>query len=68
MNIRTVGHREEERNILATRIRLEAKVTEREGMIAENKQREHRGGSMAYTEEDFVIVAREMSYLLTQVI
>ena len=37
----------------AYRIDLEALVTEREGMIAENKQREVTGDSMAYTEEQF---------------
>ena len=37
----------------AYRIDLEALVTEREGMIAENKQREILGHSMAYGEEAF---------------
>ena len=34
---------------------LQAEI-EMNAMIAENKQREHLGQSMAYTEEDFIIL------------
>lgn len=42
------------------RARIESLVTEREGMIAENKQREHRGESMAYPEQEFMRIAHEL--------
>jgi hypothetical protein len=40
-------------------------ISEREGMIAENKQREYRGQGLAYTEEDFKIRADAFQWLLT---
>jgi hypothetical protein len=42
------------------RFRLEEMITRREGMIAENKQREYLGQSMAYTEDNFSILADEI--------
>lgn len=46
------------------RILLEALITEREGMIAENTQRVHLGQSMAYGDGDFTILARKMRALI----
>ena len=42
------------------RFRLEELITRREAMIAENKQREHLGQSMAYVEKQFNELADEM--------
>jgi hypothetical protein len=42
---------------LYSRCRLEELITQREGMVAENKQREHLGQSLAYTEDSFLILA-----------
>ena len=39
------------------RCELEALITEREGMIALNKQREAIGASMAYDEASFCVLA-----------
>ena len=47
----------------AYRIDLEALVSEREGMIAENKQREVLDQSMAYTADDFMVNANLMREL-----
>jgi hypothetical protein len=38
-------------------IELQALIAEREGMIAENKQREYLGQAMAYVEDSFLILA-----------
>lgn len=38
-------------------IELQALITEREGMIAENTQREIQGDSMAYAYEEFAYIA-----------
>lgn len=38
-------------------IELQALITEREGMIAENTQRETLGDSVAYTYKDFAYIA-----------
>jgi hypothetical protein len=40
--------------------RLQEFITRREGMIAENQQRIHRGESLAYTEDSFLILVSEM--------
>ncbi len=48
---------------LSIRIRLEVLVSEREGMIAENKHREHCGQSMAYCEDSFLINAQKITEL-----
>lgn len=45
------------------RIELEALITEREGMIAENMGRESRGEAMAYCDNDFQRVADDMRAL-----
>jgi len=42
------------------RMQLEALITLREGMIAENKQREVYGESMAYVFDDFISVQQSM--------
>jgi hypothetical protein len=44
----------DERDLLFIRIQLEALVSEREAMIADNLQRAHMGQSMAFTEEPFI--------------
>jgi len=36
---------------------FQALICEREGMIAENKAREHRNEAMAYCEDSFLILA-----------
>ena len=41
-------------------IELQALITQREGMIAENQQRAYLGQSMAYTEDPFLILAEEI--------
>lgn len=45
------------------RIELEALITEREGMIAENKVRESLGHSLAYTYDCFSVLASQMREL-----
>ena len=49
--------------VLRTQIELQALITEREGMIAENMKREWRRESMAYGEEAFQAIADEMRAL-----
>ena len=49
---------------LNIRLQMECLITEREGMIAENKQREHRGESLAYVEDSFQITNRRFTELL----
>ena len=49
---------------LNIRLQMEALITEREGMIAENKQREHLGQSMAHGEDKFISIAGQFTYLL----
>lgn len=50
----------EERLLTAT-YALEQLITEREGMIATNKDREHRGEVMAHDEEAFFRLAERFS-------
>lgn len=45
------------------RIELEALITEREGMIAENKVRESLGHSLAYPYDCFYVLASQMREL-----
>lgn len=47
------------------RINLEALISEREGMIAENEQRMIEGRSMAYVAAAFFDNARQIRELLT---
>jgi len=49
---------------LHTKIEIEALIAEREGMSAENKQREHLGQSLAYDEGAFQDLAEKMRSLL----
>ena len=49
-----------EQHILEIKCRVEALITEREGMIAENKQREHLQQSMAFHEDSFMQVAQKI--------
>ena len=56
-----------DRRLLDIKIQLEQCITEREGMIAENMQREALGESMAYTSKDFDRVIVGMEYLLNVV-
>lgn len=46
-------------------IELQALITERDGMIAENMHRKHCGNSIAYTEDSFQIIAEQMRALKT---
>lgn len=46
------------------RIELEALITEREGMIAENMQRSINGEAMAYHDSNFFALASLMKALL----
>ena len=48
------------------RIELEALITEREGMIADNKAREHGGWCQAYTDSAFFELAEKMRALLNK--
>lgn len=48
------------------RILLEALITEREGMIAENHQRLHLGQSMAYGDEAFTALAAQVRELISK--
>ena len=43
------------------RAQIERLITEREGMIALNKEREHRGESLAYSEDSFQILANQFA-------
>ena len=43
----------DERDLLFIRVQLEALISERESMIAENQQRVHLGQSVAYDEKSF---------------
>jgi hypothetical protein len=45
------------------RARIEALITEREGMIAENKHREQLGHSMAYPGSEFDRIVREFGQI-----
>lgn len=50
-------------NVTDVEIELQALITEREGMIAENQQREHLGNSMAYDDDSFLTIANKMRKL-----
>jgi len=50
----------------ATNIKLEALITERTGMVAENEQRAHLGNSLAYGMDDFVRLADRMRALKSE--
>jgi hypothetical protein len=51
---------------LNVRLQMEALISEREGMIAENKQREYMNESMAYSKGAFENNARELTFLLEE--
>ncbi len=56
--------------LLSFRLRMESLISQREGMIAENMQREAIGESMAYGDGDFDKVAKgftELDYELQEV-
>lgn len=52
---------------LNRRIQLEALITEREAMIAENEFRKELGQSQAYSEDCFLILAEKINKLLEAV-
>ena len=54
----------DEQKLLDIRLQMEALITEREGMIAENIQREHLSQSMAYTAVAFEIITSQLSSLI----
>jgi len=49
---------------METKIKFEALITERDGMLAENEQRLRSGWSIAYTDEAFSELAARMLKLL----
>jgi len=49
---------------METKIKLEALITEREGMLAQNEQRLRQGYSVAYGDEAFSELAARMLKLL----
>lgn len=48
---------------MAVQIELEAFITEREGMIAENRHREQCGNSIAYGADEFQALADKIKEL-----
>lgn len=52
---------------LNIRTQMEAIICRREGMIAENKQREHRGEPMAWTESSFFELDSDLMALNEQI-
>lgn len=55
-----------EQRFLNIWLQAQVLISEREGMIAENKQREHAGESMAYVNNDFLENARWFQKLVGQ--
>lgn len=53
--------------IIIKTIEVSALEITAQGMIAENKQREIEGASMAYTEEDFVLIAKQIQDVAQQI-
>ena len=53
-----------EQRILDLWLQAQVLISEREGMIAENKQREHLEQSMAFTENEFRLNANAFNTLL----
>ena len=53
-----------EAEVLRDQIQLQALITEREGMIAENMRRERHQEAMAYDDLSFVQLAEKMRALL----
>ena len=51
---------------LGFRMKLEILITEREGMIAENKARELRGEALAFHGDDFFTLQLDISKLLEE--
>lgn len=47
---------------------LQERITECEGMMAENCQRSHLGQSMAYSDDDFCILQKKIKSIREQVI
>ena len=54
-----------EKQLLDIRLQMESLISLREGMVAENKIRESRGESMAYTDQSFCENADAMDSLLS---
>jgi len=53
----------DEWHALNIKLQMEMLITEREGMIAENLQRVHRGESMAYVEDSFQMLNARFTHL-----
>jgi hypothetical protein len=53
----------DESNLLFIRVQLEALISEREAMVAENQQRQAVGSSMAYDEKAFLDNAASINAL-----
>jgi hypothetical protein len=54
----------DEWHILNIRLQMEALISEREGMIAENQHRLSVGQSVAYGEDSFMLNAKQFTNLL----
>ncbi len=54
----------DEWHVLNIELQIEQLITEREGMVAENQQRVHRGESLAYGEADFQNLNSQFTKLL----
>jgi len=54
-----------EQRILDVRLQMEILISEREGMIAENMQREYLGQSMAYDSRAFDNISIQLSMLIS---
>jgi hypothetical protein len=52
---------------ILTLIELQALITEREGMVAENTYRSHVRGDIAYAEDSFLVLADKIRKLAPSV-
>jgi len=58
----------DETSLLKCKIEMEMYITQREAMIAENKQREFAGQAMAYVEDSFEVVKHNLTCILNTII
>lgn len=56
-----------ESRLLDLRCQIEELICQREGMIADNKQREFEGNAMAYSEDSFLILQRNLEFVRQQI-
>ena len=57
-----------EQQLLELRLEMEEIISQREGMIAENKQREFLGQGPAYWEDNFAINAEQFRFIRERLI